>query len=204
MNYFLEKKMLHMITQSQALETGFIPSLTQNVRSIKSGKTHQSEGAIFFVYIDRDYGLVGGAKLTPVSATASNALYRRSMGIALGDKVWECSHVFFDIEGIEELERHDSKAYALTKRFYHDLFEGIREFAMKKGIKYMVTRHDEVVHEELRYAGSWPFVVEMMEPSKDQLMQEVFGVLSMSAQSYDSFRKQAVSTSNSSAMQFVI
>lgn len=196
--------MLHMITQRQALETGFIPSLTQNVRSIKSNKTHQSEGAIFFVYIDRDYGLVGGAKLTPASSTASNVLYRRSMGIALGDKVWECSHVFFDVEGIEELERHDSKAYALTKRFYHDLFEGIREFAMKKGIKYMITRHEESVHEELRYAGSWPFVVEMMEETKDEGVQEVFGVLSMTAQSYDSFRKQATSTSSNTAMRFVI
>lgn len=195
--------MLHMITQNQAVESGFIPSLIQNTQKNETIAAH-AEGAVFFIYIDRDYGLVGGAKLSPAGSTAYNALYRRSMGIALGDKVWECSHVFFDIDGIEELERYESKAYALTKRFYHDLFEGIREFAMKKGIKYMITCHGEEVHEELRYAGSWPFVVELMHTDQMDNAREVFGVLSMTAESYAKFRMQASSTTNHNALRFML
>lgn len=195
--------MLHMLSNPSAGTADFIPFKAQAMTSAPL-PTQSSQEAIYLVYVDRDYGLVGGAKLTPATASTNSSLYRKSMGIALGDKVWECSHVFFDVDGIDELERHDSKAYALTQRFYHDLFEGIRSFAQQKGIKHIITRHEESVHEELHYVGSWPFVVEMMTENSSFSKSEVFGVLSLSNASYDTFAKSAASSNSPSAQSFLM
>jgi N-acyl-L-homoserine lactone synthetase len=195
--------MLHMLSNQSVGAADFIPFKAQTMTAHNPMHAAADE-SVYLVYVDRDYGLVGGAKLTPVNAISNSAFYRRSLGVALGDKVWECSHVFFDVEGIDELERHDSKAYALTQRFYHDLFDGIRAFAQQKGIKHIITRHEESVHEELHYVGSWPFVVALMDEGTDLRKTEVFGVLSLSHASYETFSKNAASSHSPSAKSFLI
>lgn len=197
------RTMLHMLSNLPVGASDFIHAQAQTMTAAVPLHT-ASDQSVYLVYVDRDYGLVGGAKLTPVNAISNSAFYRRSLGVALGHKVWECSHVFFDVEGIDELERHDSKAYALTQRFYHDLFDGIRSFAQQKGIKHIITRHEASVHEELRYVGSWPFVTEVMEEGTALSSPEVFGVLSLSHAAYETFAKNAVSSQSPSAESFLI
>jgi hypothetical protein len=144
------------------------------------------EDAIYLVYINHEQGLVGGAKLTPITNSQLSLKERRRMGIITENNVWECSKVFFEIEGVKTEEMYDEKYQASIQRFYKDLYEGIKVLSKEKEIKMIVTLHDQETHEDLRGKGLWPFLMEaeMGDLFFDAYEPMMIGVLNMSNRAF--------------------
>lgn len=166
--------MLQFITKEVSSSTsGLFSSLGGGKK-----KSTKNTDTTYVVYIDRSSGLIGGAKLQPITQSKISRTERFAAGLVREENVWECSQVFFDIEGLREEDLHQDETQKLIKKFYSELYKGLQDFAVEKRAKMIVTHHTKNLHQELRFLGQWSFHTEM-KIEKFETSPVIMGILDL-------------------------
>lgn len=146
----------------------------------KKGEKDQTQ-SLCFVYIDQDLGLIGGAKLTPLSETGLKSSELMGMGVVNNATTWACSHIFFEVDAFDERNLGSQEVQEKITDFYESLYEGLKNCAHKNGIRRLVTLSTPLGHDELKYQGRWNF------SSEGERGDMVMGLLDFSQEAYVAF-----------------
>jgi len=157
--------MLHIITPGERhIYTDMISQMFSHLDSESSKNAHQKDEfdtpeAIYCIYVDDRFGLIGSARILPRPALLANHINLE----ADKDGYWELNRVFFDIDEDAPIHEEDPDAFReITQQFYQELYKGIKEFSKVYGIKTLVSVNTFDEHEDIVYFGQWPFEVESL------------------------------------------
>lgn len=170
--------MLHIITPNEHRHcAGVISEMFAHLNSESSKNAYQKDEfdtpeAIYCVYIDDRFGLIGSARLLPHPALLSNHIELEEGA----DGYWECNRVFFDIHEDSPIHEDPIAFRALTQQFYQELYKGIKEFTANYGINALVFVNPIDEHEDMIFFGQWPFEVESFVDIDTNGMASTFAV----------------------------
>jgi len=164
---------LHVITPRERHQ--YADMVSQMFAHLNSGSAQNAcqkdefdtSEAIYCIYIDDRFGLMGSARIVPYPALLAGHIELE------GDEggYWECNRVFFDIHEDEKIHENPDAFLAVAQRFYQEFYQGIKEFAKNYGIETLVFVNPVDEHEDMVFFGQWPFEVESLidleEPDGD-------------------------------------
>ena len=171
--------MIHIITPNEHhTYTDMISEMFAHLNSESSKNAYQKDEfdtpeAIYCVYIDDRFGLIGSARLLPHPALLADHIELEEGE----DGYWECNRVFFDIHEDAPIHEEDPDAFReITQQFYQELYKGIQGFAKNYGIKALVSVNPVDEHEDITFFGQWPFDVESLVDIESNGMVSTFAV----------------------------
>ena len=156
--------MLHIITPDEHHHyTDMIARMFAHLNSESSKNAYQKDEfdtheAIYCIYVDDRFGLIGSARLLPYPALLAGHI---ELG-GDGHNYWECNRVFFDIDENHPVHDDLDAFLAVARQFYQELYKGIEGFTKTYGIKNLVSVNSVDEHEDMVFFGRWPFEVESL------------------------------------------
>jgi len=156
--------MLHIITPNEHhIHADMISQVFAHLNSESSKNAWQRDEfdtpeAIYCVYIDDRFGLIGSARILPRPAWLANHIELEEDA----DGCWECNRVFFDIHEDAPVHEDPDAFNEITQQFYQELYKGIEEFAKTYGIGSMLSVNPFDEHEDIVHFGQWPFDIESL------------------------------------------
>ncbi len=159
--------MLHIIPPHERHHyTDMISQMFAHLDSESSKNTYQKDEfdtpeAVYCIYIDDRFGLIGSARLLPHPALLAGHIELEEDDDE--DDYWECNRVFFDIHEDAPIHEEDPDAFReITQQFYQELYKGIKGFTESYGINAVVFVNPVDEHEDILFFGQWPFDVESL------------------------------------------
>lgn len=156
--------MLHIITPNERHSyVDMVSQMFAHLNSESSKNAHQKDEfdtseAIYCVYIDDRFGLIGSARLLPRPALLADLIKLED-----GENgYWECNRVFFDIDEDAPIHEDPDAFNEVTQQFYQELYKGIKGFAKTYGIKTLLSVNPFDEHKDIAFFGQWPFEVESL------------------------------------------
>jgi N-acyl-L-homoserine lactone synthetase len=170
--------MLHIITPGEhhqyvdMIAQMFLHLNSQSAKNAYQKDEFDTHEAIYCVYIDDRFGLIGSARILPYPALLADHIQLEKDD----HNYWECNRVFFDIDENYPIHEDLEAFLAVIQRFYQELYKGIEEFTKTHGIKTLVSVNPVEEHEDIVFFGKWPFEVESLVGIDCNGLVSTFGV----------------------------
>lgn len=140
--------------------------------SIKGGRTE------FLLYNHKEHGVIGGARISKLDEKHRVTKYFNQMGYMIEDFV-VAEEVYFHLPDDSPIQEDEDLFETLCVEFYTSLYDALMlQGQLNKKIT-LITANYEDDHEDIKYFGHWPFVMEHLIPGPDENSELIMGIIPM-------------------------
>lgn len=143
--------------------------------SIQDGRTE------FILYNHKKYGVIGGSRISKLDEKHRVTKYFNQMGYMIKNFV-VAEEVFFHLSNDSPIHNDEDLFHDLCKSFYTGLYHAMMLQGRLHQKLTLITANDLEDHEDIKYFGNWPFVMEHLIPAGDENCELIMGIIPMISQ----------------------
>ncbi len=121
---------------------------------------YDTQNARYVICVHPEFGVIGGLRLLSSSGPILSDIVLKKKDYVLRDKdVWEISKLFFYPPSSHPIQESLDEFNQTRTDFYMGIWEFLTQVS---DFKSLITFLPEVIHEEVRHFGQWPFNIESL------------------------------------------